>query len=822
MTKVVNDDSFTIGRSLDCTISLSDESISRVHLVVYRRADQVWVEDKNSSNGTFINGDRIAQATMVNVQPTDPIILGKSDYLIQIDLKVSEKSDGKSGEPDGADVMQSPFALKFKTPAKAFESVRNLAKDIQSQLQRDPGKEPMKENPPPEPELKEEAKEPLSKTVPLPSLEIPQEIPKEVIKGTPPNEEQSPSDVAFQQHRQSLDEAKEKSAITSFEAERLVHEARKKAAQILYEGEVQAEKRVQTIYQKARDLQIEAETFHKEHIADAHRRADSIIEEFQRQGQELLSDARQFASELREEVEMYVQNLREKGRREVEDMLDAANQETDAIRNGVMEKAKEAATVEAEKMLAAARAEAQELSHFAQMKSEAMLAKAQSDCESTMQELDLQLDHKRMELRDASQELSNFKSTAFAEKEGLKEEIEIIQKDLNHKRTQLEEIQGLYLKTRDLEANNKTQIEELAKEHEDLRNKIFLLGNEKKVLDTKIKDAQDQLGHATLELQSAEERKRMIENEYSQQKGQFRDRLERELEAASKNSQERLEHSQLEVERRLQKLERDLFDEILNKKDKMAREILAVVETRIAKIVEASRWSQVSAGVLEGIHEIFEGKAVQFSQGSSGTSTQAALNLPLKKKKEKYRWLASGVAAGLALTFAGQYVYNIVVRDRSPMQTMVQEESRRRQEDLARRRFNPPQTPELRDSYSDSVIYTTDFVRAYLDPQFQQKLYKATSAYLLKTWRIDEDKSIQVLSMASALVKELADKKQNIHPDFVKDGLGKMKSLETDSTNRMKDVLGSEVRLESFRRFERKFYEQEAGVRRGIATEKPK
>jgi hypothetical protein len=77
---------------------------------------------------------------------------------------------------------------------------------------------------------------------------------------------------------------------------------------------------------------------------------------------------------------------------------------------------------------------------------------------------------------------------------------------------------------------------------------------------------------------------------------------------------------------------------------------------------------------------------------------------------------------------------------------------------------------------------------------------------------VDEDKSIQVLSMASALVKELNEKKEAIHPDFVKEGLLKMRALEKSTLDRMKVALGSEVRLESFRRFENKFYEQESST----------
>ncbi len=107
-----------------------------------------------------------------------------------------------------------------------------------------------------------------------------------------------------------------------------------------------------------------------------------------------------------------------------------------------------------------------------------------------------------------------------------------------------------------------------------------------------------------------------------------------------------------------------------------------------------------------------------------------------------------------------------------------------------------------------------NFANVYTDQDFQQKFYKSASQYLLKTWRVDEDTAIRVLATANALVKELADKKTKIHPDFVKEGVDKMRQLETDTLARMKDVLGSEVRVESFRRFERNFYKDEVQRRR--------
>lgn len=48
-----------IGRASDADIHVNDESVSRCHASVGRDTDGVWLEDLNSTNGTFVNDERI-------------------------------------------------------------------------------------------------------------------------------------------------------------------------------------------------------------------------------------------------------------------------------------------------------------------------------------------------------------------------------------------------------------------------------------------------------------------------------------------------------------------------------------------------------------------------------------------------------------------------------------------------------------------------------------------------------------------------------------------------------------------------------------------
>jgi hypothetical protein len=76
------DDELTIGRSPGCGVAMpQDIYTSTLHARLFRRNDQLWVEDLGSTNGTFVNSEQIKQA----------VRLGKGD-LLQIGSTVFEVS----------------------------------------------------------------------------------------------------------------------------------------------------------------------------------------------------------------------------------------------------------------------------------------------------------------------------------------------------------------------------------------------------------------------------------------------------------------------------------------------------------------------------------------------------------------------------------------------------------------------------------------------------------------------------------------------------------------------------------------------------------
>lgn len=75
----LQNDQFTIGRSAGNDLVLADPEVSRRHIRIVRRTDGHAVEDIGSTNGTFVNGQRISHLTLL--QDGDTIDLGDTVRL---------------------------------------------------------------------------------------------------------------------------------------------------------------------------------------------------------------------------------------------------------------------------------------------------------------------------------------------------------------------------------------------------------------------------------------------------------------------------------------------------------------------------------------------------------------------------------------------------------------------------------------------------------------------------------------------------------------------------------------------------------------------
>ena len=73
----IKGDTITIGRSLDNDIQLKDQTVSRNHLKIMRKADGFFARDLGSANGTFIKGRQISPELEFEVKEGLPFAIGR-------------------------------------------------------------------------------------------------------------------------------------------------------------------------------------------------------------------------------------------------------------------------------------------------------------------------------------------------------------------------------------------------------------------------------------------------------------------------------------------------------------------------------------------------------------------------------------------------------------------------------------------------------------------------------------------------------------------------------------------------------------------------
>ena len=70
----------TIGRAATCEITIDDTYASQIHARVFRRDDDHVLEDLGSTNGTYLNRQKVSSAT--NLQTGDHLQIGSTVFEV--------------------------------------------------------------------------------------------------------------------------------------------------------------------------------------------------------------------------------------------------------------------------------------------------------------------------------------------------------------------------------------------------------------------------------------------------------------------------------------------------------------------------------------------------------------------------------------------------------------------------------------------------------------------------------------------------------------------------------------------------------------------
>ena len=85
-TILLENERTSFGRGGDADYRFEDDGLSRLHATIYREGDRVWVVDENSTNGTFVNGEKVT-STGTPIMDGDTVKIG---HFTNLEVSVKE------------------------------------------------------------------------------------------------------------------------------------------------------------------------------------------------------------------------------------------------------------------------------------------------------------------------------------------------------------------------------------------------------------------------------------------------------------------------------------------------------------------------------------------------------------------------------------------------------------------------------------------------------------------------------------------------------------------------------------------------------------
>jgi hypothetical protein len=114
---VAVDKQILIGRSSDLDMVLVEDMVSRKHARIAMQTDQIWIEDLGSTNGTFVNGEKIKRARL---KEGDRVLIGTSILKL---IAGDAPRDGMDAKRELENVAQARRTSQQRTMSGSIDEV---------------------------------------------------------------------------------------------------------------------------------------------------------------------------------------------------------------------------------------------------------------------------------------------------------------------------------------------------------------------------------------------------------------------------------------------------------------------------------------------------------------------------------------------------------------------------------------------------------------------------------------------------------------------------------------------------------------------------
>jgi hypothetical protein len=114
---VVAEKQIVVGRSSELDMVLVEDMVSRKHAKIAMQSDQIWIEDLGSTNGTFVNGEKIKRARL---KEGDRVLIGTSILKL---IASEGQADGHDARVQLENVAAARRTSQARTMSGSIEEV---------------------------------------------------------------------------------------------------------------------------------------------------------------------------------------------------------------------------------------------------------------------------------------------------------------------------------------------------------------------------------------------------------------------------------------------------------------------------------------------------------------------------------------------------------------------------------------------------------------------------------------------------------------------------------------------------------------------------
>jgi pSer/pThr/pTyr-binding forkhead associated (FHA) protein len=831
MQKVVDGTAFSVGRAPDCVLSIPDVGISRLHMLVTIKRGEIYITDQGSSNGTFLNGEKIEPKRLIHTKPTDEIKLGKSDVILQFGC--IEKH------------FKTDFIAESLLPAAEKDNLFSLIKASHHKAQEIVG--------------------------------MAQSQADQLVKVA--------NEKARNTENQTLLLQEEILSKAQVESQQIISDTKRKSAQLILEAEEKATQATENIRFEAESRRQEAEIYYQEKTKEAEAQGSHIIQKHTKMGQEMIEELRLRTIENAEldakeklaglftaldQKSEELEKLKAECKHYEQDQRRIIENEVNDLRQEFLKKFE----YEKETTLD---------------EHQSRLALLETDYLHKKQEYEEEESNRVRKLEERIRQLNDKHDQDYAEKK-VRHEKEFAdrttgtERDYNQRKTALEqEFQARQAKLneeyesnrlefttslekqrsmleKEVEGQRKTlqiirsEIDDYSERHLEIKSKyesltqtvkglqkseselIYLLEDKRKQLNSVQEEqkrvselieegdkrhAELQKAHANMKIQYENDHfnyRKELDAEMQKMRSEFKrktneyEELERiKLEDYKTKIAVERKHLDINFERTRKEFEDKTKEVIEFEKQKLEEaklQYLALMNSQRAHVIDEltkavlkieKRGDAVHAPQLiaAAVTSVFDSNVAEFSLTANSQSSAE------NSRNNKAKLISYGFGSAMALVFG----FIFLVQPQINKHIQGTEENIKASVVKERPKYQPNQDLEFRDNYVDVVIYTSKFSEIYLDENIHDKWFKYISDYMFQTWRVPEEKTIEAVALAKSLVETLNGRSANLDADFAEKGIEKLREVEAETIKKMGDILGTQVKFEAYKRKEREFFE---------------